>query len=1289
LRIDRSSQMNLVVASRFRDIKEIHINSLFELTIEDEDTDDEYKDMRIDFDTKISVVPFLAKFDSLERVVFGIKEENGHDTDGISPVDCYFFEGDEGYPNEGVREMMLSLLDMFSGAYKVGALQKNIQISGLCCPDSTDRQGMRGNNCSICTRACKHFPLESVVEFECRGTSSNNALSLRSHGLDVCLERAKIESIIETRQGGKDMLRSDKRLLYLLGRGRRYIIPSNDDGEEDVQKKALHIVKYQQEELDEIKRVINYAELDVKKLSKQSVSSAIRQSFAMNSGMTPSEDQCYISDSSLGYLQNKLGLPINKEDFERPLAELMGHTQQIVWVLNQCDLLVNDDGTRKERELHKDIELDCLRLVRQFLEVESNPPIQQMTKAIPTLTNQLEKGFEYKVEAATSLQHILTIGTTDQRKMIVDEGAITKFSRLLDSPNISIAKLALHVLVDITAKGTAEIKTIAEAGAISSLTRFLDKDDDSIIKNSLLLLVTAKDRINDRTQAALLPKLVKMIQESTSGATTDTLTHCSILLRKVLETKKQERIQIVFDSIVPKLIEMMKSTQGDGILQTNMSHVMINLLSGGTKEQVDMLVKDTNLLHQLVSVVKSGHKAPPRGEQPLEQPSSPVPSARSSKSNIKRTVIRLPHNGPLGLTIKKSEDGSTIITGVKEGEQGEKYGCRVGEVPVVISKGKATKIPYEDFIQQAHTSRRPVVFSVLRTITQDEGKKKNTLDQKPHSAISSPSLALSSKSMERIDMGTSSEFSSHLLKKAINIVGKVANMATEYQDLLLQMGIMESLMHVLDNKPPPHITKAVALSFEQFCGGKPVDFNTSQAWLKVIPQLFLSNDAEVTAHACEALFRILSGLKEDELNQVIGTGLVDVECLLKKFPFVQSVQQAAFKSIHLISNGDDVCIKAIVDHNGMDCISKTLFSTDESHQVLACQALLSLLSHDEGLVQTAIDNNAQQGLLQMLKVQSGCYIDQSSKQIKKLVLNIIRQMTKTQDSSQIKRLVASYCVQQLCGVLTDDCDIAIIALQSLRDILNVGNDEEMQNRKTQFGNQIPSKSVRETEKKLDMLMNEIKDLEQQDACVVLLQQKKAWLEFHIQNERVSSITKAIELLKQQQNDTAASFESIKDDISMKEDKIMKCFEKQIKSAEGELSVAQTKLDHLEKEAEKGVHLKEWSESENAKDDLSAELELVTKELERATVKLESMRSTRSDRGKRKSTEPGINPSSTVYDTIGAEIGRLFLQDYTRSEKENEPRPNVRNIIRATRKVKKVQSRRRVTMRKKVTNRKPI
>jgi len=1279
LRIDKSSQMNLAVASRFRDIKEIHINSLFELSIEEEGTDDEYKDMSIDFDTKTSLVPFLAKFNSLERVVFGIKDNDGNDIDGISPADCYFYEGDEGYPNEGVRETMLVLLDSISGAFRCGALQKNMQISGLCCPDTTDKNGMRGNNCRICTRACKHFPLQSVVEFECRGTSSNSALSLRSHGLDVCLERAKIDSLCETRPGGKELLRSDKRLLYLLGRGRRYIIPSNDDGEEDVQKKALHIVKYQQEELDEIKRVINYAELDVKKLSIESVSNAIKSSFAMNNGMTPSDDQCYISDSSLGYLNNNLGLPINKEDFERPLIELMGHTQQIVWVLNQCDLLVNEDGTIKERDLHKDIELDCLRLVRRFLEVESNPPIQQMTKAIPTLTNKLDKGFEYKVEAVTSLQHILTKGTTDQRKMIVDEGAITKFSRLLDSPNISIAKLALHVLVDITAKGTADdIKTVAETGAINSLTRFLDKDDDSITKNSLLLLVTTKDHIKDGTQAALLPKLVKMIKDST-----DTLTHCSILLRKVLETKKQERIQKVIDSIVPSLIEMMTSTQGDGIVQTNVSHVMINLLSG-TKEQVDMLVKDTDLLHQLVSLIKSGHKAPPRREQPTSdmQPNSSLPSARSpNKSNIKRTVIRLPHNGPLGLTIKKSEDGSTIITGVEEGGQGEKYGCRVGEVPVVISKGKATKIPYEDFIQQAQTSRRPVVFSVLRPVSHDEGKNNQAAMS---STLSMPKST--TKSIERIDMGSSSAaaFSSHLLKKAISAVGKVANMATEYRDLLLQMGIMESLMHVLDNKPPPHITKAVAWSFEQFCSGNPVDFDTSQAWLKVIPQLFLSNDAEVYTHACEALFRILSGLKEDELNQVIETGLVDVECLLKKLPFVPSVQQAAFKSIHQLSTGDDVCIKAILDHNGMDCISRTLslFSTDESQQELACQALLSLLSHDEGLVQTAIDNNVQQGLLQML--DKSCFFtqEQCSKKIKKLALTNIHQMTKTRDSTQIKRLVASFCIQQLCGVLTDDCDMAILALQSLSDILKVGKDEEMKKKKTEFGHQIPSKSVRETEKKLDMLMNEIKDLEQQDACVVLLQQKKAWLEFHIQNERVTSISKAIEVLKRQQSETMTSFESIKDDVYVKRDETMKCFEKQIKSAEGGLSSAQTKLELLEKEAKKGAHPVDiW-----AKNDLSAELELVTKELERATVKLESMRSTRSDRGKKTIRSTCTNDVSAAYATLGAEIGRLFVQDGTRPEKENDV-PNVQNVIRGRGKMKTLQSRRRA-MRKKVMNGKP-
>jgi len=442
LRIDTSSQMNLKVASRFRDIKTIYINSLLKVTVED-DEGDGWTEINLDLESRVRVVHFLSKFDNLDRVVFVGKDENGDDIQYFTTIDAYFFEGeDQSYPNEGGRQSMLAFLDMISGGYNCGALSKPFKISGLVCPDATNRQGMRSDSCKTCLRACRSFPLESVAEFECRGSSKSKGKAGRMYGLDVCLERAILESIIESRPGWKKLLRSKDRLLRLLGSGMRYKINSID-GEEDVHK-ALYIVKYKQEELDEIKRVIEYAELDVKKLSMQSISSAIRQSFAINNGKIPPVDQCYMSESSISYLKD-LGLTIKKEDFIRPLADLIKYSQQIAWVLNQCDSEINDEANEVQTTHHEDIQLDCLTLIGRFLlEVEDNPPINQIINVIPCLANWLADGVdEYKVEVVTSLRHILTKGTAEQHKMIVDEGAITKLSRLLDSTNESIVTAAL------------------------------------------------------------------------------------------------------------------------------------------------------------------------------------------------------------------------------------------------------------------------------------------------------------------------------------------------------------------------------------------------------------------------------------------------------------------------------------------------------------------------------------------------------------------------------------------------------------------------------------------------------------------------------------------------------------------------------------------------------------------------------------------------------------------------------------------------------------------------------
>ena len=343
----------------------------------------------------------------------------------------------------------------FSGAFICGTLPKQLrEISGLCCPDATDRQGMRNNECPTCMRACQNFPLKSVVEFESRGSSSNSGKCGRTHGLDVCLERAQIESIIESRPGGKALLRSNKRLFRLLGRGMRYKV-TGDKGD------SLHIVKYTQDELDEIQRVIAYANLDVKKLSMDQVSRAIMSSFAIgNHDLIVPTNQRYISDESLDYLMDKIGLPIDKEYFERPLTDLMGHTQQFVWILNQCDdELSGEDLNERLLDHHKDIVPDCVKLIRRFIE-KCNLPIEQLSDdGILSLVHLLDVSVEHEqyektIDAGYILKDVLERGTNRQRRMVIDSGAIGLFNRHLGSTKDCVLEVAVLSLIEFVTQGT-------------------------------------------------------------------------------------------------------------------------------------------------------------------------------------------------------------------------------------------------------------------------------------------------------------------------------------------------------------------------------------------------------------------------------------------------------------------------------------------------------------------------------------------------------------------------------------------------------------------------------------------------------------------------------------------------------------------------------------------------------------------------------------------------------------------------------------------------------------------
>lgn len=601
LRIDKASQMHLGVATRFRDVTEIHIHSLMkEVLIEIDIDGGEIKDVVVDLETRIKSIPFISRFlPTLERVHFGGKNQNGRDVEGFVPADAYFFEGDDIYPHDGPWESMKAFIDMISGAFCVGAFPRHLNISGLACPNIVNSIG---RDCTTCQRACKSFPLESVVAFESKGSSSSSARSGRPYGLDVCLPVAEIESIIENRAGGKELLRSDARLLRLLGSGRRWELKPDDNS-----GRALLIVKYTQTQLDEIKRVIQYAELDVKKLSPQKVHEAVSNSF-LGGRSLPQNSQCHLSDESLLYLKDEVGLFIDTSRSRLVVSssDICPYLKPIVNIL----VKFYDEGSISPfRFRHTAIVGDCFKLLRRLLEFESDIAMEGVNDAIPGLAKalDLQTNKENQIEAASALGIIFAKGTEEQRKQVVDAGVIPKFTRILNSSEDSITKIALLGLVDILVGEKKEhVEAMVKAGGIPKLVEMLHSSDDVRVKGShSLLIIAASDHIQDVIDAKAHDGLFRMIL---SDEQVEHLPKCSILLRKIFEVGNPPIQQAIESNLLPRLVQILKRSQVKTV-EANLAFVCISLASLANEDNIELLTRDTGLLPLLVGLQDSSIEA--------------------------------------------------------------------------------------------------------------------------------------------------------------------------------------------------------------------------------------------------------------------------------------------------------------------------------------------------------------------------------------------------------------------------------------------------------------------------------------------------------------------------------------------------------------------------------------------------------------------------------------------------------------------------------------------------------
>jgi len=578
LHIDKAAQMNLAIAYRFRDVTEININCLLKVEIIQEPGEPDWPTADIDFESRMRVVPFILKFQKLERMIFRGQGEDGEVLKRFAIANANFFDDDLDTPTD----RMIALIDSISGAFRCGALPKKLKVMGLCCPN-VGRQ--HANSCKTCLRACKSFPLESVLHFESRQSSTTHAYSDRMHELDVCVNISTIESVIESRPGGHELLCSDQRLLRLLGSGRHYEIAA-DDGE------VLHLVSYNDEQLVEIKRVIEYAELSVKEISPLKITAAILRSFRTdNCTSLPPPTRQYLSPLSIQQLTSKIGLLIYVKDFEKPPASVIEH------FLPKIGLILTDDDSDE----FDGIERHCLRLIFDFLEV-TDTLCQQIDELIPGLVQRLRGNLLCLEYAVSSLMNIIIKGTPKQRNRIVDAGGIPPLIQCLESSNDSVVIAAVQSLAKIVISGPNHIrKRVVTNETVPRFIQLLGSKHDKCVESSLSLLVTAaKSHVVGVCGKCLLPPMTRMMK---SPARLHMLPECSTLLVNIIDFG-QPLIQDVIDAgILPTVIDIL-STNHDPPIQTNLAHVSIKL---ATSDQTGVIAKVEGLLPILVTLLDSSN----------------------------------------------------------------------------------------------------------------------------------------------------------------------------------------------------------------------------------------------------------------------------------------------------------------------------------------------------------------------------------------------------------------------------------------------------------------------------------------------------------------------------------------------------------------------------------------------------------------------------------------------------------------------------------------------------------
>ena len=556
LHIEKSSQLN-GLSARFRDVQVLNILSLVNVREGHGDS------MKVNQRTAMSAVTFMSNFRKLGRVFLG-----GRDRDGDL---VGFHDPNHSYNNED-EQLIRNLMDQISYAFQSNFLSKNLCVQGLRCPKSLGSGPLEISHCTSCQLACKTWPIQHVINFSNKGSSrvtKERSECIKPNRLDVCLTNAQIESLADARPGGNDLLHSESRLLFLLGRGYRSELLS-DDGT------PFYIIEFCKEDFEEMKRIIDTAKLDVKQLSREDVTNAIMRSFTKDGdGQIPPKSRCHLARYVFRKMKS-LGLPVYEEDW-------LDHLETTKHNLPQMVKCLESEGSKVSF-----IGITCLYLLNLSLEDEGCRSflIQRLIDfgVLPSLVKLLGFNLPDHIIAGyvvNIVDHTLKHGTVADTQALLDLGVAAKLlcilERALNKGEEVLADNVAHALGHIAFKSTAGREILLKEGIIPIVSRLLNEKEEWNMKATASWIIRGLCHGSPKLNFSLIKTCVEPLSHLLLSDDENVLIFCSSALFELSIAGEDAKEAVIDSGLYPRLAQLLVHTSYE--VQTYALRAISNLMT--------------------------------------------------------------------------------------------------------------------------------------------------------------------------------------------------------------------------------------------------------------------------------------------------------------------------------------------------------------------------------------------------------------------------------------------------------------------------------------------------------------------------------------------------------------------------------------------------------------------------------------------------------------------------------------------------------------------------------------